>query len=297
MPEQKLVEVWKGDYDKRFFQLDGVGGTHNRPVSPSRVREYGKNIYQLAISPITLIKRNDDTYYIADGQHRIKAISEFGNGRPVEMPATIYTVAEIEKAGRTVPEFISDLNRGARFSRSDRLAVFQDYSKWPEILLEHNLEPKHINSKNVGLTWANIMSARVLADLLQRAGRLDYIGYTATPIEDAWRSYSEAEMRQTAAALEWWLPVAEAAYKVRGIRTLYGAEALAIAMMLHAKYQKQIASGHKSYSSPVNGVLNDPMLPGIKALAKLNLRRAILRSINYKRQGHALELFGVTGRE
>ena len=305
MPLLEIVEVCKGDYGTKFHMINGLADAYNRPVNPDRVREYGKNVMGLAISSLTLIQRDAHTYYIADGQHRVKAISDFANGKPVMMPATIYTVREIAAAGRTVPQFISDLNKGRAFSSADRLAVFQGESPWPEIFDKHGIHPVHKNSRAGAYTWATIIRARLLADAMEDAQKMGTHGARATPslIEDTWSTYPEdgIEGIETAAkAAVWWRPIAEAARAERAVTSLYSAPALAIAILLYEQNHQAAEKGGRAaeaWETVAAQVVKDPALPALKSLSGGPFMMALLRAVNYKRSVHTLTVFGKDGRE
>lgn len=303
MPVQQFVEVGKGDFGSKFQVIGGVAGASNRPVNRNRVSDYGKNIGALAVSHLTLIERDGASYYIADGQHRICAISARANGTPVKMPATIYTVAEIESGGRSVAQFISDLNRGKAFTASDRLAVFQEESTWPDVFADRGIYPRHANSKANGFPWGSIIRARIYADSMARKGSLVApAGNEAGPsaLERAWHDYPDGGIHETADALLWWTVAAEAARTQRRVTALYRVDALTLAFLLWRQNRDMrdgCARAREAFLGIAENVVRDPALAALASVKGTQFYYALLRSLNYRRAGHFLVAFGRNGRE
>lgn len=303
MPSQQLMEVRKGDFGTRYHLIEGQGGGFNRPVNNRRVREYGRNIMALGISGITLIRKTATTYYIADGQHRIKAISDYGNGKPVMMPATIYTAAEIEATGRSIPQFISDLNRGRAFTAVDRIAVFAGQSAWPTIFASYGLNPENVSSRAGKLHWGAILRAHLFAMDSRRNGRICYEGTSRKnreALEEIWQNADLEAITKTAKALQWWAPIAERVRLSRNMNSLYSTPAILVAILLYEQ-NAAIRDGDKwkkdTWAKIGSRIEGDPALPELRGLQFRRFTWALLRSINYKLTTNRLLVFGQDGRE
>ena len=291
MPEQKMIEVSRGDLGVKFHTIDGLDAAYNRPVNQARVKEYGKNVGALGISHVTLVQAAPGSYYIVDGQHRIAAISQYGNGHPVFMPATIYTVKEIGDAGRSVSQFISDLNKGRPFSTSDRLAVFSQDSQWPFIFAQHGIEIAHGYGRG-RLTWASVLRGSLMAqDCIERSRLTMTKDGTPETIEALWANGDREQIEAAARAMAWWLPVATAATSQK-VYTFFSAPALTLAMVAYHENRDRPAA----LAGTLSSVSHDPFLAAVKGTANVAAMIAILRSCNYKRTTNRLTVFGVDGR-
>lgn len=298
MPEQKMIEVSRGDLGVKFLTIDGLDAAFNRPVNPARVKEYGKNIDALSISHVTLVQAVPGRYYIVDGQHRIAAISKYGNGHPVLMPATIYTVKEIGDAGRTVSQFISDLNKGRPFSGADRLAVFAADSAWPTVFKSFGIEPVH-GTKRSNLNWSQILRGYMIAKGCADLGRVTNVARDVggkkqregEVVARAWTCADLVEIQEVARALNWWDPVADAAAR-RGVNSLYSAAGIAIALLMYHQNKDKPAA----LTGAEGAVLTDVSIDAVRGLSGTRLMFAILRLVNYRRSSNKLYVFGRDGR-
>ena len=298
MPEQKMIEVSRGDLGVKFHTIDGLDAAYNRPVNQARVKEYGKNVDALGISHVTLVQAAPGSYYIVDGQHRIAAISQYGNNHPVFMPATIYTVKEIGDAGRTVSQFISDLNKGRPFSGADRLAVFAHDSAWPTVFKSFGVEPVH-GSKRGELNWSQIVRGYLIAKSCTQLGRITSVSREVGSdrkresdlVAHTWAKAHLAEIQEAARALAWWQPVAAAAAR-RGVRSLYTAHGITIALLMFDQNKDRPSS----LAGAEGAVTTDVSIDAMRGLTHVRLMMAILRSVNYRRSSNKIYVFGKDGR-
>lgn len=294
MPKHQTIRVAKGDFDKRFVRIE-QDGARNRSLNERKLRSIAANWPGASMDTVTLIHREDDnTFLIADGQHRIAAASKYFD-KPKQLNAMVWEENEVGD----VAEFIAAFNRGTPFSASNMLEVFQERSPWLRIAKERGLSDELVLRRFRGtkFSWVSLMRSVASADRWRDNERLSSHSFSRDDLLYVWLNYSEQGIHEVLDALEWWKPVADAGYRsIHQNGQLYGDIPFAVALSLYRKYgrdRKFLTDIRRRFGA-------SPQIGALKQMSANNVRwytSAMLAGFNYRVMTNKAELYGETGRD
>jgi hypothetical protein len=291
MPRLETVQVAPGDFDKKYILIE-QGGARNRTINPRKLRAIARNWDDASKDTITLV-RAADQYLIADGQHRIAAASAHFK-HTVTLNAMVWEEDEIDD----LADFITAFNRGSPFTAANLMQVYRDRSPWPKAAEQRNLNIGYTRFHGNRYSWTSIMRAVAHADLWRERER-----FSQQPlprellVNEYWLGYTEEGINEVLDALEWWQPVAHAAFlSAQRVGILYGDIALATAISAYRKYRRQ-----PRYLDRIRDrLLASPQIAVLKALDPKQIRsfvRTIVAGFNYHAIKEIADLYGETGRD
>jgi hypothetical protein len=292
MPKPEVIQVRQGDFDTKYLRVN-EDGARNRKLNPRKLRSIANNWEDASRDTITLVSDENGRYLIADGQHRIAAASQFFK-KPVTLTAMIWQRNEV----KNLSDFITAFNRGTPFSTANMLEVYWEASKWPAAAKDAQLSFVLRRYRSLHFSWVALMRGVAIADLWRDTGKLVTKAFNKEQLtQEVWLGYSEEGIREVVAAIKWWRPLAEAAYRSLGQNSaLYSDAALATGISLYRKYH-----GDKNrLAEMAQRFLASNQMIVLKTLDYRQTRwfvNNIMKGMNYRVIKDYAELYGETGRE
>lgn len=299
-PKQtEFITVHPGDFDTRFLRLTAETGVLNRPLILSNLSWLTQtwNPEQAQVGQLTLVRREDGLYFILDGQHRIKTVSDsvsaFMFTALIHGPEMLTDPARMALIVRTI-------NSSRPMNTTDRLRVASERSDFVRILREHGTEP-HFNHSGK-YRWEMITLLRGLhffeSSLADGTPRASMPRQAAASLELRFTETSTERVTQIARILRDWEAVATVA-KVRANVPLYTAYSAAAALLLEDRIPGvlgTLAERMNSYDPNRLGALKFQLGRQNSAGFRSFLEQ-LLNILNHRRQEKNYDsIFGLTGR-
>lgn len=300
--EMRNVTVGKGDLNTKYLLIEqAIDGGGNRSLDPSRVARYAACLedFERAGSLVLLSAGEGQPMYILDGQHRIRAISEFGQ-RTYTLRAEIVKLDDIKQSGWDLPTYLLRISDGLARSKNDTYAIYGKESIWTKeatrLGLSEAINYRKRTHNSTAFGWSSIIGARAAANIMlaNNATRYDRKALGALNLT-LWRTVDLAMVRETMMALKWWSSVHESAVE-RKIRGLSQQNVLALVFCLYrqSKYLGELEkAGQRLVESPY---INEFRYIDMKRSNRANLG-LILAGMNYRQRKNIISCFGVTGPE
>ena len=299
-PKQtEFITVRPGDFDARFLRLTAETGVLNRPLILSNLNWLAQtwNPEQAQVGQLTLVRREDGLYFILDGQHRIKTVSDsvaaFMFTALIHGPEMLTDPARMALIVRTI-------NSSRPMTTADRLRVASERSEFVRILREYGIEP-HFNHAGK-YRWEMITLLRGLhffeSSLANGAPRANMPRQATASLELRFTETSTERVTQIARILRDWEAVATVA-KMRANVPLYSAYSAAAALLLEDRIPGvlgTLAERMNSYDPNRLGALKF-QLGRQNSAGFRNFLEQLLSILNHRRQEKNHDtLFGLTGR-
>ncbi len=291
MPELETIQVARGDFNTKYYLIEEEGA-RNRPLNPRKLKSIASNWEDASKDTITLI-RTEHGYLIADGQHRIAAASLHFR-RPVNLNAMVWERDEI----RDFADFITAFNRGTPFTTANLLEVYRDRSQWPALAAREELPVVNQRYRSSHYSWTAIMRGLANADAWRdKNGFANETHDKEALTREYWLAYPEEGIREVVAALKWWYPLAEAAYRsLYRTGMLFSDVAVATAITLYRKYHNQ----PRKLQLMQERFLASNQMSVLRTMDQKQVRwfvRGILAGMNYRVSKDFVELYGETGKD
>lgn len=293
-----IITVNPGDFETRFFCLEGLGGACNREINEDYVRRLGRSWNTVKTSRVEVVLRPDGNYWIIDGQHRISAASrreEATRFKAACWPSVRALVDYLAHQRLSLAQYVEAEGASRTFKSGDKLHNSQLESPWVEPFKAVGLSPSY-KGKRRGLTWNGVLNARINVDRSIAEQRF-VDGRVLQPERlEMWRSCPDEVLERTADAYRLWSPFVRRAQKARALRFLTKPTLLTAWLLIY-----EVGTP----SDLVPGVISrieeatDDDLRALAFECSGGLREAvlhILKMANHKRTRHILSVFGQSGR-
>lgn len=294
LPGVEWISVGAGDFGKKYVLLDGVRGASNRTIDETKVKAYGAQLDEICAGlPITLISHNGK-FHIADGQHRIKAISDFAK-EPRQLKAVILTIKDAEQIWGSLVECVRKLNNNKPMGLLGKLELYKRISPWVRAFgedAENHFSFVRARSK---VKWTTLMRA---VSAYQRSILKNGLVFV-TPLKEEevvklFVEPSQELVEDVVARMRPWLRLCDKAYNDLRM-SQFTAETPLILWLLVSRLNEQ-KTGFKGL--PMR-LLEYPQIKGLSYWDRnLPFAQELLAAMNYKKKpGNLVSVFGETGRD
>lgn len=291
MPKYEQLQVRRGDFGSKY-QLIEEGDARNRELNERKLRSIAQRWQDASKDTVTLV-RNEDSFLIADGQHRIAAASQY-----FEDEVTIHAMVWERDEVRDLADFITAFNRGTAFSTAHLFQVYSNRSPWVKAAEKRDMPFVLSRYRHTRYSWTSSMRAVANADRWRDRGT-----FVSKPVGreeltfNFWLDYPEEGIEEVLDALEWWHPVAVTAYRsMQRSGKLFGEVPSAVAISLYRKYRTRPAflrDARERFLASNQMVL----LHNLDAGQVRWFAQAMLAGFNYRVSKDFMELHGETGRD
>jgi hypothetical protein len=288
-----IIAVAPGDYNTKYYPLDGWMKAHNRALNDTHHRFLLKNWDAELSGLVTLVvNETGDKTYIIDGQHRIAAASSMDT--PQVMLARVYRYDEIPM---NVDEWVTAINQGQKsFRLGDYLATHRSYSLWPDVFDEVGVQVG-FNPSRTRAVWASVIRGARYGLMLLEKGQL--VPVKQLRINDAitfWETEDIEMVRRVAHFVKWWTPFIKTAknYRVGGITA---ATVMGLAFVIYEENK-----GNRALDKAKDRLLTWPSVSKITLYANgkeeflPTLREALIFGMNRGARSRLLTCLGDDGR-
>lgn len=303
-PALTPFEVRPGDWGTRLRPLDGEYGVGNRELRTMTLTRFRRkwDAAEAAGDTIKLVEVGDGTYLIADGQHRIKYVSD-ELGAPFTFSAMIHPQAVLADVAR-LEAAVRSPNTSAPMTTSDRLRVSAPRSYWPDALAAHGAHLTY--ASGAGMTYGAALVAVIGVLTSERLGRVT--APSGNPItgqrrtdyaQELWLTTDAALIDRCAPLIARWDAIARRVRDDNGLRVSSAVAAQVGALLLdqnpHLTDDVVVAR-----LCAVRGELRGALIAAARAPgsnAPATFARLLLQAVNYRLGRGLSTLFGQTGRE
>lgn len=303
-PRLEAFAVHPGDFGSRIKVLDGEYGVGNRDLRATTLARFRRSWdpVEAAGDTIKLVEVGDGTYLIADGQHRVKYVSD-ELGRPFTFSAMIHPQAVLADVAR-LEAAVRSPNTSAPMSTSDRLRVSAPRSYWPDALAAHGAHLTY--SKGAGMTYGGAIQAIIGMIGSERAGRVTAPSHSPAVgkrrsdyAQELWLTDDAALIDRYAPLIARWDTIARRVCDDNGLR-LFSAPYAQVGALLLAQNPRLTDEGVVTRLCAVRGDLRGDLIAASRSTgsnATSVITRLLLQVMNYRRNQNLITLFGQTGRE